>query len=402
MIWGAVAIGLIVTIFGASSSAALITTSRAALAEAVSRRLKGAAESLDWLHDAERDVAAATATTGLGIALLAAALSAVVDGVTGNLPLWGVLVLLVLVAVPFMLFSGYVLPRWLTAHRASRVAERVQPILTPWSKLLASLLPARLRRPVADVRSLWRESPAGGDAQSEELVMVGSVITFAQRPIREVMTARTELVAIPEGAATDEIRAAFIQSGYSRLPVYRGTLDEIIGMVHVLDLLTVGSHDRVSLRPVGVAPGSRTSGDVLLDMQTARRHLTVVLDEFGGTLGIVTLEDLLEAMVGEIFEEATDTAEQRVVGAAAAIWETDGDGDVEALEQRFGVQLPAGSARSIGGRIAELLGRFPLEGERLVVAGLEVDVIGAAQGKQGRLIIRRRVSEPVSLDRETR
>ena len=127
MIWFAVAIGLAVTIFGASSSAALITTSRNALAEAVSRRLKGASESLDWLYDAERDLAAATATTGLGIALLAAALSAVVDTVTGNLPLWGVLVLLVLVAMPFVLFSGYVLPRWLTARRASKVSAGHEP-----------------------------------------------------------------------------------------------------------------------------------------------------------------------------------------------------------------------------------------------------------------------------------
>lgn len=401
MIWVAVLVGLVVTVFGASSSAAMITTSRATLAEAVSRRLRGATESLDWLYLAERDVAAATATTGLGIALLAAGLSAVVDGVTGNLPLWGVLVLLFLVAVPFMLFSGYVLPRWLTASRASQVAAAVQPILRPWSSLLATLLPERMRRPLADVRSLWRDGATGALASSEELVMVGSVITFAQRPVREVMTARTELVAIPEGAGADEVRAAFIQSGYSRLPVYRGTVDEIVGMVHVLDLLKAGAGERVSVRPVGAAPGSRSSGDVLLDMQRERRHLTVVLDEFGGTLGIVTLEDLLEAMVGEVFEETDDTVE-RPTAKAPALWETDGSATISELEHRFAMTLVAGTSQTLGGRLAELLGRFPRPGERLVIGGLEIDVLAATPTRLDRVLIRRSGTATMVLDREGR
>jgi len=401
VIWFAVAIGLAVTIFGASSSAALITTSRAALADAVSRRLKGATESLDWLYDAERDLAAANATTGLGIALLAAALSAVVDTVTGNLPLWGVLVLLVLVALPFLLFSGYVLPRWLTARRASRVARLLRPALRPWSSLLSWLLPERLRRPMADVRALWREGAAAALAPSEELVLVGSVITFAQRPIREVMTARTELVAIPEGAGQDEIHTAFKHSGYSRLPVYRETPDEIVGMVHILDLLKIGAGERVPIRPVAVAPASRSSGDVLLDMQRERRHLTVVLDEFGGTLGIVTLEDLLEAMVGEIFDEHDDTSERRAGVPSATFWETDGGAPISDLEERFAVSLPAGQSQTVGGRLTELLGRFPLVGERLTVSGLDVDVLAATPIKLERLLIRRASLPSIPLARES-
>src|SRR6185369_1580494 len=119
----------------------------------------------------------------------------------------------------------------------------------------------------------------------------------------EVMTPRTELVAISEEAAGDEVRQAFIQSGYTRVPVYRGTLDEIVGMVHAFDLFRLSPGDPLPIRPVAVAPAGRPCGDVLLDMQRERRHLAVVLDEFGGTLGIVTLEDLLEAMVGEIVDE---------------------------------------------------------------------------------------------------
>lgn len=397
MIWLAVLLGLVVAVFGASASAALITVSRSSLAEAVSRRLKGATESLDWLYDAERDLTTATATTGLGVCLLAAALSAVIDGVTGSLPLWGVLALLVAVTVPFVLFSGYVLPRWLTAWRASRVSDRSRPALRALGKVMSLFLPEPARRHATDVRSLWRESAAGAIAPTDELVVVGNVITFAQRPIRELMTARTELAAIPEGAGSEEIRAAFMQSGYSRLPVYRGTVDEIVGMVHVLDLLKVGPTDRVPVRPVGVTPASRSSGDVLLDMQRERRHLTVVLDEFGGTLGIVTLEDLLSAMVGEIFDEHDETTERRAA-PPAALFETNGAADVEEVERHFGLTLP-GTAKTVGGRLTELAGRFPMVGERLRVRGLEIDVLAATPTRLDRMIVRRQGAPPLDLGR---
>ncbi len=398
MIWLAVAVGLLVTLLGATETAALIRVSRADLADAVSRRLKGASESLDWLVDAERELAAATATTGLGIAILAAGLSAVFDVATGALPLWGVLVLLLSVALPFVLFSGYVLPRWLTAHRASRVAELLRPTFRPWVRAMGWLLPVPTKRPAADVRALWREGAAGALGTSAELVMVGNVITFAERPVREVMTPRIKLVAIPEGAAFDEIQAAFIQSGYSRLPVYRGTLDEMVGMVHVFDLLKVKDAGPVPIRPVGTSPASRASGDVLLDMQRERRHLTVVLDEFGGTLGIVTLEDLLEAMVGEIFDEHDETGGQTPPDQFSP-WETTGAAEVAELEDRFGMLLPPGQSQSIGGRVAQLLGRFPRPGERLLVRGLEFDILTATATRIERILVRRAGPAPVDLDR---
>ncbi len=401
MIWIAVVIGLVVTIFGATSTAALITVSRTDLAVAVSRRLKGAEESLGWLSRAERELAAATATTGFGIALLAAGLSAVVDGMTGSLPLSAVFVLLLLVALPFVMFSGYVLPRWLTEHRAARVGDLLRPILVPWSRVVGWVLPEPATRGPADIRALWRDGAVGALGRSEELAMVGNVLTFAQRPIRELMTPRTALVAIPEGALPEEIEAAFVQSGYSRLPVYRGTADEIVGMVHVIDLLKTKAGERVAVRPVAAAPGSRSSGDVLLDMQRERRHLTVVLDEFGGTLGIVTMEDLLAAMVGEIYDEHDDTTERRVT-IAAGPWETTGSADVSEMEERFGVRLPEGQSQTVGGRLAELLGRFPRLGERLRVVGLEFDILAASATRIERLVVRRIGPDPLVLGGEAR
>jgi len=397
VIWIAVGLGLVVTLFGASSIAALLTVSQSALAEAVSRRLRGSSEPLDWLYETERELRAAAATTGLGIALLASGLSAALAVVTGRLPVWAVALLLMVVAIPFVMFSGYVLPRWLTQRRAHRVATWVHPVLRPWSRVLTWFLPEPVRRHAADVRAIWREGAAGAIAPTEELVVVGNVLAFGQRPVRDVMTPRTELVAVPEEAGYAEITQAFAQSGYSRIPVYRGTVDEIVGMVHVFDLLKIESGGQVPIRPVAAAPASRHCGDLLLDMQRERRHLAVVLDEFGGTLGIVTLEDLLEAMVGEIFDEHDEVERPEV--KPIQLFESEGSASLEPIEERFGVRLPDGTSRTVGGRLVELLGRVPQQGDELSFHGLEFLVVDAVPSRIVRLVIRRAGARPIPLER---
>jgi putative hemolysin len=394
MIWLIAFLGLVLTLFGATAAAALITSSRSLLADIVARRLRGGAESLAWLPPLERDLAAASVTTTLGIAVLGAAFPAMFAGAT--LAQFGLL--LVTVALPIVLLSGYVLPRWLTHRRASRVAERVQPVLRPWSALLAAILPAPSVQPEAMITELWRERAAAGGAPDEQLLRVGGVIAFSQRVVREVMTPRTALVAIPEEASEAEVRQAFVQTGYSRLPVYRGTLDEIIGMVHAFDLFRLNPGDPVPVRTVAVAPASRPCGDVLLDMQRERRHLAVVLDEFGGTLGIVTLEDLLEALVGEIVDE--DVPATPIPQAAGPeLLEAEGGIPVAEIEERFGVELPPGQATTIGGRLVELAGRFPASGERFLVRGLELDVLLASATRVERVLVRRGSPVSTPLDR---
>jgi CBS domain containing-hemolysin-like protein len=201
------------------------------------------------------------------------------------------------------------------------------------------------------------------------------------------MTPRTDIVAIEENAPLEEIRLVFAGSGYSRIPVFRRTLDDIVGMVHAFDLFKLEPGDPLPVRPVAVTPASRTCGDLLLDMQRERRHLSVVLDEFGGTLGIATLEDLLEELVGEIFDEH-DEEVRPAPSAAPAILETDGNVSLEAVQERFGVTLPSGRSTTVGGLLVEWAGRIPNAGERFVVRGLEFDVIEASPTRIERLLIR--------------
>ena len=167
-------------------------------------------------------------------------------------------------------------------------------------------------------------------------------------------------------------------------------------MLHAFDLFRLRPGDPLPVRPVAVTPASRNCGDLLLDMQRERRHLAVVLDEFGGTLGIATLEDLLEELVGEIYDEHDD--EVRASPAAGpALFETDGNVSPEAIEERFGVTLPEGRSTTVAGLLAEWAGRIPNAGERFRVAGLEFDVLQASPTRIERLVIRAGASAPVTL-----
>jgi CBS domain containing-hemolysin-like protein len=383
VIWLAILLGAVLTAFGATAGAALITVSRAELTRAVGRRLRGAPPLLTGLVQTDYYLTAASATTSLGVLLLGATIPGLLAGSSAPLPV----VIVALVAVPLVLFAAYLVPRWLTQPRAQTVADRVIPILKPWSRILGLVLPARTATRATDLRSIWREGAAVADENDSELMMVSGVMAFSSRQVREVMTPRTDIVAIEENAPLEEIRLVFAGSGYSRIPVFRDTLDDIVGMLHAFDLFKLEPGDPLPVRPVAVTPASRSCGDLLLDMQRERRHFAVVLDEFGGTLGIATLEDLLEELVGEIFDEHDEEVRQAAPGIAA-IFETDGNVSIEAVQERFGVLLPRGRSTTIGGLLVEWAGRIPNAGERFVVRGLELDVVQASPTRIERLLIR--------------
>jgi len=376
-----------VTIAGAVYELSLLSVSRAQLTEAVTRRLRGGDTPLAWPIETERELAAASATTSIGMVMLGVLL----PGLVTTESVIQLLVLLLLLAVPFAMLSGYLLPRWLSHGRAERMVALLRPAVRPWAALLRVVLPTASEA-TGEYRAIGRESAAVLPETDAEMAMVGGVMTFAQRSVRDVMTPRTALVAVPDGATVADISRAFAESGYSRVPLYRETLDEIVGMVHAFDLFKLQPGDPLPIRPVALAPASRTCGDLLVDMQRERRHLGVVLDEFGGTLGIVTLEDLLRALVGEIYGE--DPHQAAPEPARPLLLEVDGSTPVGEVQARFGMPLPAGQAGTIGGRLAELIGRIPLTGERHILGGIEFDVLQASPTRVDRMVIRPAVQPP--------
>lgn len=389
MIWLALLLGLALTTFGAMAGAAQMSVSRRQLVHNLTRRLRGDEPGLEWLTAVDERLAAASATTSLGVILLAASLPAIL-GSTVLLTVVGV----ALTAIPLALAFGYLLPRWLTEPRAETVLDGLLPVFVPWAGVLRLVLPSHSGRHPRDWTVVLREAAASGVSDGGEMALIGGVMSFSERQVREIMTPRTEIVAVAQDASDGDIRRVFSESGYSRLPVYRATLDEIIGMLHAFDLFRIEPGMPLPVRAVTVTPGTRAAGDLLLDMQRERRHLAVVIDEFGGTQGIVTLEDLLEELVGEIFDEHDELALPTEHGSDPRVHETDASASLADIAERFGIPVPDGSAITVGGFLAERAGRIPKVGERFRVGDLEFDVLRATPARLERLLIR---ATPVTL-----
>lgn len=387
-------LGLILATLGAAGAAALVTTTRSDLADAVSRRLRGEAVSFAWLPEREHLVISAMSIGSLGVATF----GVVIPGVFDALTLPQLALVLLFVVVPATLAGGYLVPRWLTLPRAERVVASVGSLLGALGAVLRLVLPGG-KHPASDgVDAIVREGNAAGLYAGEEFAMVGGVMSFAERPVRAVMTARTDVIGVSADASPTEVLAMFAESGYTRVPAYRGTLDDIVGMVHAFDLFKLSGQDQLPIRPVVHAPETRPAADLLVEMQHQRRHLAVVMDEFGGTAGIVTLEDLLTSLVGEIADE--DDAEVPPPTAASELLEIDGAEPVDRVAEHFGIDLPSHGAVTFAGLLVARLGRIPRVGDRFRVAGLDVDVVAATPARVERLLLRRRTPAAVPIDRD--
>jgi CBS domain containing-hemolysin-like protein len=388
--------GLLLSLLGATAGVALVAVGQAAAARAASQELRGGKADARWFREAEHQLAAASGVTAFGAVLVGGAVAALAAGLTWPLALAAAAVL----GVPAALAAAHLLPRRLGAGRPERTVAVLVPALRPLGALMRLLLPSRSADAGDALAEVWREGLTAGVGSRDQLAMAGGVLAFRARTVRDVMTPRIDVVAVAEEASLEDITQVFTQSGYSRLPVYRSTLDEIVGMLHAFDLFKLRPGDPLPVRPVAVTPGSRGAAALLVDMQRERRHLAVVLDEFGGTQGIISLEDLLEELVGEIFDEHDEVA--RPAGEAEhAPLEADGGTPVSAVAARFGVALDPARATTVAGLLAEAAGRIPRAGERFLLEGLEFDVVQASPARAERVLIRPGPVTPIPLSRRS-
>ncbi len=250
-----------------------------------------------------------------------------------------------------------------------------------------------------ELRLLVEQAQESGSLERNDARMLGAVFEFSEKNAREVMTPRTEIIAFAADATLSEVLEIVEESGVSRYPVYSETIDDIIGMVLAKDLLKVlipaaassaagenGQSSEFSLRammrPVHVIPGSREVEDVLADFKRLKVHMAIVLDEYGGTAGVITMEDLLEEIVGEILDEY-DTSEDSDAPVQTRAGETvvPGGTNIGELNERFGLDVPEDDATTIGGYVFGVLGRLPQPGDR-VIAGGAVFTVGEMDGRK--------------------
>jgi magnesium and cobalt exporter, CNNM family len=229
-----------------------------------------------------------------------------------------------------------------------------------------------------EIRLLVEQSQESGQMQAHDADLIDAVFEFSEKNAREVMTPRTELVALPVEATLSEVLGVVQESGLSRYPVYDESIDNIIGVVLAKDLLKLlaprantEAFDLPSImRPVHVIPGSREVEEVLADFKRLKEHMAVVLDEYGGTAGVVTMEDLLEEIVGEILDEY-DTPEDAEAPLHTRAGETlvPGSTHIGELNEHFGLTIPDVDYTTIGGYVFGVLGRLPVVGDRVIAGG---------------------------------
>jgi CBS domain containing-hemolysin-like protein len=243
-----------------------------------------------------------------------------------------------------------------------------------------------------EIKAMVDEAERDEVIEEEEREMIHSIFEFGDTIVREVMVPRPDMVTVPNDTSLQEVLELILRTGYSRIPVYEGTVDEVAGLAYAKDVLRRlhdGQADKPLadiLRPALFMPESMRAADCLREMRKRNSHMVIVIDEYGGTSGLVTLEDLLEEIVGEITDEY-DREEPNIEPLPDGDYRVNARLDVDEVNELLDVELPSTEWDSIGGLLFNLVGGVPHEGQEVDFQGLRL----RAERVQGRRIGRVRI-----------
>jgi CBS domain containing-hemolysin-like protein len=283
----------------------------------------------------------------------------------------------------------------------------IRPVTLSLIGLIATLRPAR-HAGVVESEQAPEAAEDTGDAahayleageqegliEREDRRLIQSIVDFGDTLVRDVMTPRPDVVGIPIDATLREVRQVFGEQQYSRIPVYRETLDHLQGFVFIKDLIRVtdaNPDDQVVsklLRPAYFVPETKKVSELLKEFQRQQVQSAIVVDEYGGTAGLVTIEDLLEEIVGEIRDEY-DVEAEPVQDEGHGVFVFSGKVDIDELSERLGLQISREGFGTVGGYLLSHLGRVPAVGEVVEVDGLRVEVLEAERRRVGRVRVQR-------------
>ena len=237
---------------------------------------------------------------------------------------------------------------------------------------------------------------AAEEASDEEARLLRSIVHFGDTLVREIMTPRPDLVAIPAEATLGELRTQFREQGYSRVPVFQDNLDNILGIVFMKDLLlspTAADSEPVTahMRPATFAPETKRVPELLREFQRRQIQAAIVVDEYGGTAGLVTIEDMLEEIVGEIRDEY-DVESDPIVEETDGVFVFSAKVDIDTAAERLGIDIERDGFETVGGFIVTHLGRVPMPGEKVDIGDVEVEVLEAERRRVHKVRLRRKVA----------
>ncbi|MEX0994065.1 MAG: hemolysin family protein [Balneolaceae bacterium] len=290
------------------------------------------------------------------------------------------------VAVPLRLINFILRPLIVVANSSSNLLVR-------WLKTGSERSDKIFRR--QDVEMIFKElrdSDGGEDFDKEDSEILQNVLELSNKRVRETMIPRTEMVVVEKSASIEEVKNTFIASGYSKLPVYQDSIDDIIGVVFAYDLFNNPASLAEIIRPVKLIPSSKKSKDLLTEFRQSNISVAIVIDEYGGTAGMVTIEDLIEEVVGDIQDEY-DIDEEIMKRISPGVYVVSGSVELEDLEEKYpeiSLRKDADDFETIAGYILNHIGRIPKVNEELVIGGHKFIISKATPNKLDtvKLIIR--------------
>jgi Mg2+/Co2+ transporter CorC len=377
---------------------------RAVAAAAESVLASGAAVRGRWLGE---DVLAATAraTAQIAGAAMVGVIASLVWAYAGRA--WIPLVLAV--AVPALLVLFDLVPRGLAADVPPRWRGQLEPVLGAAAVGLAPVLLVeraldRRRVPLTTLRRLgaWLAArPGRGPLDVPEAGLVARIARFAAKTARDVVVPHVDVCAVPDGASVGDVIALVQERGFSRLPVFHERMFNAIGVVASLDLLGVEDPDlpvTAVMREPYFVPESKPLPELLATLQAEGRNLALVVDEYGGFVGLVTVEDLVEEIVGEIQDEY-DVPREHYRRVAPGVLVVSARAAVTDMNERFGWNLPQGEYETVGGLVLERLGRVPKPGDVVHAGRVRIDVTRASARAVQELRVHERNAAPRRLGR---
>jgi len=403
--------GVALEAFFSGTETALVSMNWLRLEHWLEKRLRGA-RTLEWfVGNPQRLLGTTLVGTNIAVVMTSSLVSWRLATTLASWPAQAIGVVSTVVVSITLLVFGEVLPKAVGLRHGDTIALKVIAPLRFFYWLfspiavLVSAVGRLLNKAVGVDASRWNrrltkeqlrsllanEGERAGAVDRSGTALISGIFEFADTPVGEVMVARTDVVGVsPESTVGDAV-ALVGEHGFSRLPVLSDDRERIEGMIHSRDLLGRGREDAVEglARPVPHVPTTKRCDDLFRELQTGRQHMAVVVDEQGSLAGIVTLEDLIEELVGEI-EDEHDVRHELIQRIDEGLYVVDGRAEVTAVARVLGARLPDGDYNTIAGLVLDALGRIPEPGDEVVVGGFEMRVVSASATRVGRIRMRKR------------
>ncbi|OQX88607.1 hypothetical protein B6D60_01840 [candidate division KSB1 bacterium 4484_87] len=376
---GLIVLGLLMSAYFSGTETVFLSASRVRIEILFRRRVKSIRRIYDFISKPETFIVTTLVGTNLASVLFSTVVVLVLQDSVDEF-------LIVLISTSALLLFGEIIPKSVGQEFSNQLLPVTGAMLkifrvlfTPINFLLLGITNFFLKRlnlkthadfqtvfTRKDIIKVLRESERGGAIKSKESRLIHKIFDLRKTRLKDSMVPRTEIVAVPKDVSLEELSETFRKSGFSRLPVFEDSVDNIIGIVYAKDLLTEPESLDEILKEAIFFPDSKPAYKLLVEFKQKRISIAIVLDEYGGTAGLITVEDLVEELVGEIYDEFDIDHEKMYRKLNATTFSVDARAEIDELNEKFNLHLPEEESYStLGGFIIEQLGHIPKPGEML-------------------------------------